>query len=186
MVLIEFGVPSSQASGEKLHVTRGCQVQTAPCLLSSRTGSTWFFLVALVWTGLLCSTLQPRIGLPITPLEPAYQIPLPSVTASQARRRLGSTWQVQRSSTLTSSSDDGQMDGVVPTLADLVLVSDALEPYVLTFQPNGDLDGAIETNALVVMKRAGGVLLAVFSEAGPEIEIRRLTNWEVRSRTASS
>jgi len=39
--------------------------------------------------------------------------------------------------------------------ADLVLVSDALEPYVLTFRPDGDLDGT-------------GVLLAAPSEAIPQ------------------
>jgi len=61
-----------------------------------------------------------------------------------------------------------QMDGLLLTLADLVTVSDALEPYALTFQPDGDLDGTIETYALVVMKRAGGVLLAVPSDAIPQ------------------
>ena len=61
-----------------------------------------------------------------------------------------------------------QMDGVVLTLADLVMVSDAMEPYALTFQPDGDLDGTIETYALVVMKRAGGVLLAVPADAIPQ------------------
>lgn len=65
--------------------------RTLPIELKNR-----FYVVLSGGIGLdrpiLCSTLQPRIGLP---LEPAYQIPLPSVTASQARRRLGSTWQVQ-------------------------------------------------------------------------------------------
>ena len=44
-----------------------------------------------------------------------------------------------------------QMDGVALTLADLVVVSDTMGPYALTFQPDGDLDGTIETYALVVM-----------------------------------
>lgn len=61
-----------------------------------------------------------------------------------------------------------QMDGVALTLADLVMVSDTMEPYALTFQPDGDLDGTIETYALVVMKRAGGVLLAVPADAIPQ------------------
>ena len=60
------------------------------------------------------------------------------------------------------------MDGVRLTLAEVVLVSENLEPYVLTFQPDGELDGAIETYALLVMKRAGGVLLAVPSDAIPQ------------------
>ena len=48
------------------------------------------------------------------------------------------------------------------TLEDLVSVVDEIEPYVLTLEDvNGGLDGAKEAKVLVVLKRPGGVLLAV-------------------------
>lgn len=48
------------------------------------------------------------------------------------------------------------------TLEELVSVVDEIEPYVLTLEDvNGGLDGAKEAKVLVVLKRPGGVLLAV-------------------------
>ena len=45
-----------------------------------------------------------------------------------------------------------QMDGEL-TMDELVVVSESLEPYVLTYQPSGPHDGAVEVTALVVLKR---------------------------------
>ena len=52
------------------------------------------------------------------------------------------------------------MDGEL-TMQDLLVVSESLEPYVLTYQPDHATDGAIEITALVVLKREEGVLLAL-------------------------
>ena len=46
-------------------------------------------------------------------------------------------------------------------MPDLLIVSESLEPYVLTYQPDLATDGAIEITALVVLKREDGVLLAL-------------------------
>lgn len=53
-----------------------------------------------------------------------------------------------------------QMDGEL-TMDELVVVSESLEPYVLTYQPSGPHDGAVEVTALVVLKRENGLLLAL-------------------------
>ena len=47
------------------------------------------------------------------------------------------------------------------TLEELVVVSESLEPYVLTYHPQSEEEGAIEVTALVVLKRERGLLLAL-------------------------
>ena len=47
------------------------------------------------------------------------------------------------------------------TLKELVVVSESLEPYVLTYHPQSEEEGAIEVTALVVLKRKKGLLLAL-------------------------
>ena len=47
------------------------------------------------------------------------------------------------------------------TLEELVVVSESLEPYVLTYHPQSEEEGAIEVTALVVLKREKGLLLAL-------------------------
>ena len=47
------------------------------------------------------------------------------------------------------------------TLEELVVVSESLEPYVLTYHPQSEEEGAIEVTVLVVLKREKGLLLAL-------------------------
>ena len=52
------------------------------------------------------------------------------------------------------------LDSVVG-LETVVLVSEALEPYILSLEAEQEVDGEIEVTALVVMKRQAGVLVAM-------------------------
>ena len=69
-----------------------------------------------------------------------------------------------------------EMDGVL-SLEGLVLASEELEPYVLSFYPGPQEDGMIECFALCLMRREGGVLLALPLEALPG-ELRDAGNLE--------
>ena len=69
-----------------------------------------------------------------------------------------------------------EMDGVL-SLEGLVLASEELEPYVLSFYPGPQEDGMIECFVLCLMRREGGVLLALPLEALPG-ELRDAGNLE--------
>ena len=79
-----------------------------------------------------------------------------SPTVSPPRRRLESTWRQQAWSIQAFSEDDGfvSLEALVPLNQDVV-------PYVLDYPVGDPTDGSGECMALVVMKRAGGALVAV-------------------------
>ena len=52
------------------------------------------------------------------------------------------------------------LDGMLG-LENVVTVSEALEPYILSLEADQDVDGEIEVTALVIMKRQAGVLVAM-------------------------
>jgi len=64
------------------------------------------------------------------------------------------------------------------TLEGLVTVSEDMEPYVLEWPDLGTLDGFVEANVLVVLKRQAGILLALPKDFLPESLLARANRGE--------